>query len=105
MWANDANGGSGGCLMTHSPILVTTPPRQIGAVGTPAQLQVSATNALPGQSLTYTAANLPAGLTINSASGLISGTPTVAGRVTVTVTVAHAPNSNTVTFRWVVRRH
>lgn len=40
-----------------------------------------------GDSLTYSASGLPAGLSINTASGLISGTTTSAGNYSVTVTV------------------
>src|SRR5205085_2876714 len=38
--------------------------------------------------LTYSASGLPTGLSINSSSGVISGTPSAAGAFTATVTVA-----------------
>lgn len=59
------------------PPQVTTPPNQTGKVGTPASLQIVASD-LPGKTLTYAATGLPAGLTINQNTGLISGTPTQA---------------------------
>ena len=42
------------------------------------------------QTLTYTTVNLPAGLTINTATGTISGTPTTAGSSTVTLRATNA---------------
>ncbi len=54
-------------------------------------------------SITYalTTGTLPAGLTLNSASGVVSGTPTAAGSSTVTITATDSATSSdpvTVTF-------
>ena len=60
---------------TTSPgntVTVTSPGNQTGTVGTAASLQVSATDSASGQTLTYSATGLPAGLSISS-SGLITG--------------------------------
>ena len=43
--------------------------------GVPVSLQVSATDSAAGSTLSYSASGLPAGLSINSSTGLISGTP------------------------------
>ncbi len=53
---------------------------------------------------TYTAATLPVGLTMNSATGLISGTPTTAGTKSVVVTVTDTSGAvlAAVAFSWVV---
>ena len=64
--------GSGG----GNTVTVTSPGNQTSTVGTAASLQVSASDSASGQTLTYSATGLPAGLSINSSSGLISGTPT-----------------------------
>ena len=64
---------------TANQVSVTAPANQTGTVGTAASLQISATDSVSGQTLTYSADNLPAGLSINSSTGLISGTPTTAG--------------------------
>src|SRR5580698_4711326 len=53
-------------------VTVTSPGNQTGTVGTAASLQVSGTDSASGQTLTYSATGLPAGLSISS-SGLISG--------------------------------
>ncbi len=56
-----------------------------------------------GTVLTYAATGLPAGLSMASASGLISGTPTAAGAYSVQVTVTDATGAfGTVTFTWTI---
>jgi hypothetical protein len=83
-------------------ITVTNPGNQTGTVGTAASLQIQATDSAAGQTLTYSA-TLPAGLSINSATGLISGTPTTAGTSSVTVTVTDTTSARgTATFTWTI---
>ncbi|MFE9422385.1 protease pro-enzyme activation domain-containing protein [Kitasatospora sp. NPDC006697] len=80
-------GGSGG--NTGNTVTVTNPGAQKGTVGAAASLQIAATDSAAGQTLSYSATGLPAGLSI-STSGLISGTPTAAGTSSVTVTATDA---------------
>ncbi|SCF65528.1 M4 family metallopeptidase [Streptomyces sp. Ncost-T10-10d] len=81
-------------------VTVTDPGLQTTLVNKSASLQVQATSTNPG-ALTYTATGLPAGLSINASTGLISGTPTTLGTSTVTVTVTDSTNaSSTATFTW-----
>ena len=70
---------------TGNTVTVTNPGSQTGTVGTAVSLQIHATDSATGQTLTYSATGLPAGLSISS-SGLITGTPTTAGTSSVTVT-------------------
>jgi len=74
-------GGGGGNAVT-----ATNPGSQASTVGSAASVQISATDSASGQTLTYSATGLPAGLSISTATGLISGSPTAAGSSTVTVT-------------------
>jgi hypothetical protein len=110
-WANDGNSGAGTCEASHAivtnpggnTVTVTNPGNQTGTVGTAVSLQIHATDSASGQTLTYTATGLPAGLSINSSSGLISGTPTTAGTSSVTVTAKDTTNAfGSASFTWTI---
>ena len=84
-------------------VTVTNPGSQTGTVGTAASLQISATDSASGQTLTYSATGLPAGLSINSTTGLISGTPTTAGTNSVTVTAKDTTGATgSASFTWTI---
>jgi Putative Ig domain/PLD-like domain len=108
--ATDTTGASGTATFTWTisaatanTVTVTKPANQTGTVGTAASLQISATDSASGQTLTYSATGLPAGLSISSTTGLISGTPTTAGTSTVTVTATDTTGaSGTATFTWTI---
>jgi subtilase family serine protease len=90
----------GGSASTGNTVTVTNPGSQSATVGTAVSLQISATDSASGQTLTYSASGLPAGLSISS-GGLISGTPTTAGSSSTTVTATDttgASGSATFTF-------
>ncbi|MEU3771651.1 M4 family metallopeptidase [Streptomyces sp. NPDC032472] len=83
-------------------VTVTQIANQTTKVNTAVSLQVQATSTNPG-ALSYAASGLPAGLSINSSTGLISGTPTTTGTSNVTVTVTDsAGKSGTSSFTWTV---
>jgi len=88
---------------TSNTVTVSNPGSQTSTVGTAASLQVAATDSASGQTLTYSASGLPAGLSINSSTGLISGTPTTAGTSSVTVTATDTTGADgTASFTWTV---
>jgi O-glycosyl hydrolase len=84
-------------------VTLTNPGNQTGTVGTAASLQIHATDSGTGQTLSYSATGLPAGLSIGSSTGLIGGTPQAAGSSTVTVTATDGTGaSGSATFTWTV---
>jgi serine protease len=111
-WANDFNSGSGGCEVSHpivsnggggNTVTVTNPGNQTSTVGTSVSLQIHATDSASGQTLTYSATGLPGGLSINSSTGLISGTPTTAGTYTATITAKDTTGATgSAAFTWTV---
>jgi len=111
--ANTYNGPTGwgtpeglGAFQSNSAgntVTVTNPGSQTGTVGTAASLQINATDSASGQTLTYSATGLPAGLSISSTTGLISGTPTTAGSNSVTVTAKDTTGaSGSASFTWTI---
>jgi hypothetical protein len=69
-----------------SPLSITTTSLPYGTRGVPYSFQMVATGGRQPYTWSYTG-SLPAGLTLNSSTGLISGTPTTGGSFTVTITV------------------
>jgi hypothetical protein len=84
-------------------VTVTNPGSQAGTVGTAASVQIKGTDSASGQVLAYSAAGLPAGLSISSSTGLISGTPTTAGTSSVNVTATDGTGaSGAASFTWTI---
>jgi hypothetical protein len=83
-------------------VTVSSPGNQTGTVGTAASLKVSGTDSASGQTLTFSATGLPAGLSISS-SGQISGTPTTAATSNVTVTATDTTGAKgSASFTWTI---
>ncbi len=111
-WGNDgANGGA--CEFSHAivgngggggnTVTVTNPGNQSTTTGSAVSLQVHASDSASGQTLTYSATGLPTGLSINSSTGLISGTASTAGTFSVTVKATDTTGANgSASFTWTV---
>jgi subtilase family serine protease len=81
-------------------VAITVPAAQNGQVRAPVQLAVQATDSR-GFALSCTATGLPAGLSINPATGVISGTPHRAGTTTVQLSCSDGHGgSATAIFNW-----
>jgi hypothetical protein len=85
-------------------VTVSSPGNQTSSIGTGVSVQIHATDSAAGQTLTYSASGLPAGLSINAGTGLITGTPTAAGTSTVTVSARDTTGATgSTTFTWTVQ--
>ena len=90
-------------ITTGNTVTVTNPGSQSTMLGTAASVQIHATDSGSGQTLSYSASGLPAGLSINSSTGLISGTPTTVGTSSVTVTAHDGTGaSGSASFSWTI---
>jgi hypothetical protein len=69
---------------TAAPV-ITSATSAPGTVGTPFSYTIAAT----GVPTSYAASPLPPGLVVNTTTGIISGTPTVAGTTNVTITASN----------------
>jgi Zn-dependent metalloprotease len=91
------------CSTGGNTVTVNNPGSRTGTVGTATSLQLTATDSAAGQTFTWSATGLPAGLTISSSTGLISGTPTTAATYTVTATATDTTGaSGSATFSWTI---
>ena len=91
-----ASGGN-----TNFAPTVQNPGAQATVLGSSVNLQVVASD-LENNLLFYGATGLPVGLDINSQTGLISGTPSVAGSFTVALEVSDGGSNTNLTFDWLV---
>ncbi|MHB0971789.1 MAG: ice-binding family protein [Thermoanaerobaculia bacterium] len=91
-----ATDGSSGCFGSRAytvviaaagcPVITLSPPTLVlGAVGMPYSATISATVTAPPTTFAVTSGALPPGLTLNAATGAITGTPTAAGLFNFTV--------------------
>jgi hypothetical protein len=85
-------------------VTVTSPGSQTSTVGTAiSTLQISASSSKGDAIASYAASGLPGGLSINTSTGAITGTPTTAGNYAVTVSATDNGGTNgAVSFAWLV---
>ena len=74
--------------------VITSATTASGNVGSAFSYQITATNA----PTSYGATGLPAGLTVNSGTGMVSGTPTAAGTSTVTLSATNSGGTGNATL-------
>jgi uncharacterized repeat protein (TIGR01451 family) len=78
---------------------ITSATAMNGDIGVALNYQIVASNS----PTSYNATSLPAGVTINTATGLISGTPTASGPSTVNLSATNAAGTGTATLTLTVR--
>lgn len=72
---------------------------QVAEINVPASLTLSAAD-LNGDTLTYSASGLPMGLSIDSETGVITGTPNTLGNFTTSITISDGTDTDTEHFIW-----
>jgi hypothetical protein len=91
------SGGTGNATLTLTiaavPV-ITSATTANGTVSSAFSYQITASNAPTG----FAASGLPAGVTLNSGTGLISGTPTAAGTSTVTLSATNGSGTGNATL-------
>jgi len=106
--AVDNSGLTKANLTSFSPLTVAPIANQSSSTGTPIiPISPTATDAQtsPFPVITWSATGLPSGITISRNSGLISGTPNLAGTYQVTISAkdnAHPPTYDSQSFNWTV---
>ncbi len=85
---------SSSALAVSAAPAITSPSSASGTAGSAFSYQIAATNS----PTSYGATGLPAGLTVSSGTGLISGTPAAAGTSTVTLSATNATGTGTATL-------
>lgn len=88
--ANLASATSASFTVVDPLAISTTSPLAAGTVGTPYNQTLTASGGAAPYTWTVVTGTLPAGLTLTSGTGVLSGTPSTAGTVTFTVQVSDA---------------
>ena len=80
---------------------LTAPADQLNHLADISPLHLAASDP-DGNTLPYSARNLPPGLVLGSASGIIAGRPTTVGSYPVTITASDGLTTDTKTFGWTI---
>jgi hypothetical protein len=86
---------------SNAPPQITPPGNQTSTVGVTASLQLAGSDP-SGEPVTFSSLGLPPGLVMVGSTGYITGTPSTAGRYSVTATVSDGSLTDSVTFDWTV---
>jgi hypothetical protein len=96
-------GGTGTATLTLTVAVgapaITSASTASGTTGTAFSYTITATNS----PTSYNATGLPAGLSVNTATGAITGTPTAVGVATVTLSATNAAGTGTATLTLTIR--
>src|SRR4029077_16106979 len=85
-------------FVAAGPLHITTQTLPNGQINTPYSAQISATGGTAPYSGSVTPGFLPSGLTLNSSTGALSGTPTQSGQFTLTVAVTDVTSHTSYRF-------
>src|SRR5438094_4639338 len=98
---NTAGTGSATLTLTINPAtpVITSSLTATGHVGVAFSYQITATN----NPTSYNATGLPPGLSVNTSTGLISGTPTTAGTYSVTISATNAGGTGSATLTLTIK--
>jgi uncharacterized repeat protein (TIGR03806 family) len=86
---------------TNDPPVLSNPGDQMDTLGNAVVLDLSVSNP-DGDLLYFQSTGLPAGLSIDSLTGQITGVPTLTGPTPVTVGVSDGPEVSWVAFNWTI---
>ena len=90
-------------VVNVAPVFSTEFTNRTDPEGAVISFDANASDANPGDTLTYSATNLPNGITINSSTGVVSGTlPHVVRHHAVVLTVSDGSLTDTDSFTWTV---
>ncbi len=90
-----------GILPTNPAPVITSPLSESAVQGKPFSYQITATNS----PTSFSASGLPAGLKVNTITGLISGTPTTRTTAHVTIGATNGNGTGTAALTITVRKH
>jgi hypothetical protein len=91
-------GGGGGSASQPSPVTITTTALPDGTRGLSYSYQMQAANGRGAATWSLRAGQLPSGLSLNAATGLISGIPTAVGTSNLTLEVADGVSASSEAF-------